>query len=181
MISEASQRVDARQGLPPSAPVPSSIIGPADDLNDVPVSAELRADLLNSDAWEGILTTYGRTMGVAVALTDHQGRVLGECQNVQPFWKRIHGSASRWGSGCPFCITTHSPCTAVADALQSGGTVVVHDQAGLTHVTVPLLLGKQHLGAIIAGQVFDRFPEPLRLHRVANEFGVRRRNSGRWR
>ena len=172
MISEALQRVYARDCLPLSARVPSSIVGPTDDLNDVPVSAELRADLLNSDAWEEILTTYGRTMGVAVALTDPQGRVLGECQNVRPFWKLIHSSAARWSSGCPFCLTTYSPCTAVADALQSGGTVVVHDQAGLTHVTVPLLLGKQHLGAIIAGQVFDRFPEPLRLRRVANEFGI---------
>src|SRR6266481_3474313 len=29
-----------------------------------------------------------------------------------------------------------------------------------------------HLGAIIAGQVFDRYPEPLPLRRVANEVGV---------
>jgi PAS domain S-box-containing protein len=48
----------------------------------------------------------------------------------------------------------------------------VRDQAGLTHVAVPLLLGKRHLGAIIAGQVFDRYPEPLPLRRVAKEYGV---------
>ena len=49
---------------------------------------------------------------------------------------------------------------------------MVRDQAGLTHVAVPLLLGKRHLGAIIAGQVFDRYPEPLPLRRVAKEYGV---------
>jgi len=56
--------------------------------------------------------------------------------------------------------------------MQTGGTVMVRDQAGLTHVAVPLLLGKRHLGAIIAGQVFDRYPEPLPLRRVAKEYGV---------
>jgi PAS domain S-box-containing protein len=48
----------------------------------------------------------------------------------------------------------------------------VRDQAGLTHVAVPLSLGKQHLGAIIAGQVFDNYPDPLAVRRVAKEFGV---------
>jgi PAS domain S-box-containing protein len=48
----------------------------------------------------------------------------------------------------------------------------VRDLAGLIHVAVPLFLGKLHLGAIIAGQVFDRYPEPLPLRRVANEVGV---------
>jgi len=47
-----------------------------------------------------------------------------------------------------------------------------HDQAGLTHIAVPLLLGKQCLGAIIAGQVFCRYPEPLPLQHVAKECGI---------
>ncbi len=47
--------------------------------------------------------------------------------------------------------------------------VMVRDQAGLTHVAVPLILGKQRLGAIIAGQVFDRYPEALSLRRVAKD------------
>ena len=136
------------------------------------LSPRLRADLLDFDAWGEILTTYGRTMRVAVALTDAQGHVLGKCHNAQPVWRLVHDAAHGWGAGCPFCITTRLPCTAVAEALQTGGAVMVRDQAGLTHVAVPLLLGKQHLGAIIAGQVFDRYPEPLLLRRVAKEFGV---------
>jgi PAS domain S-box-containing protein len=39
-------------------------------------------------------------------------------------------------------------------------------------VAVPLLLGKQRLGAIIAGQVFDRYADPLLLGRVAKEFAI---------
>jgi len=47
-----------------------------------------------------------------------------------------------------------------------------HDQAGLTHIAVPLFLGKQCLGAIIAGQVLCRYPEPLPLQHVAKECGI---------
>jgi PAS domain S-box-containing protein len=136
------------------------------------LSPGLRAELLDLEAWGEILTTYGRTMGVAVALTDAQGSLLGEPHNVQPVWRLIHDATlGRW-SGCPFCVTSHLPCTAVTEALRSDGVVMTHDQAGLTHVAVPLILGNQHLGAIIAGQVFDRYPEPLPLRRVAKEFHV---------
>jgi PAS domain S-box-containing protein len=143
-----------------------------DGIDTAELSPELRADLLDLDAWSEILATYGRTMRVAVALTDSQGRVLGECHNPQPVWRLVHDAGSTWRAECPFCITTGSPCAAVAEALQTGAVVMVRDEAGLTHVAVPLVLGKGHLGTIIAGQVFDRYPESLPLRRVAKEFGV---------
>src|ERR1700722_12054472 len=80
--------------------------------------------------------------------------------------------AGRNWTGCPFCISPAVPCTAVADAFRKGGVVTVRDQAGLTHVAVPLLLGKHRLGVILAGQVFDRYPDPLPLRRVARDFGI---------
>jgi PAS domain S-box-containing protein len=136
------------------------------------LSPALRADLLDFAAWGEILTTYGRSVKVAVALTNSQGQILGKCQNPQPLWSLLRDASPGGAAGCPFCITTRLRCTAVEEALQTGGTVMVHDEAGLTHVAVPLSLGKQPLGAIIAGQVFDRYPEPLVLRRVAKEFGV---------
>ena len=173
MISEASGRVDACQYLSPAVPIPCfhgrTLV---DESASMELSPRLRDDLLNLDAWGEILTTYGRTMRVAVALTDSEGHVLGKCHNAQPAWRLIHDAGHGWGTGCPFCIATSPPCTAVAEAMQTGGTVMVRDQAGLTHVAVPLLLGKRRLGAIIAGQVFDRYPEPLPLRRVAKEYGV---------
>jgi PAS domain S-box-containing protein len=153
--------------------VSEAILEPAHStIEVVELSPGLRAELLDLEAWGGILTTYGRTMGVAVALTDAQGSLLGEPHNVQPVWRLIHDATLGGWSGCPFCVTSHLPCTAVTEALRSGGVVMAHDQAGLTHVAVPLLLGKLHIGAIIAGQVFDRYPEPLPLRRVAKEFHV---------
>jgi PAS domain S-box-containing protein len=173
MITEASGPVDSSDRWPLAVPIPSPCDGGlAAESDGMELPPKLLADLLDFDAWGEILTTYGRTMRVAVALTDVQGHVLGRCHNAQPVWKLVHDAVRSWGAGCPFCITTHLPCTAVAEALQAGGPVMVRDQAGLIHVAVPLSLGKVHLGAIIAGQVFDRYPEPLPLRRLAKEFGV---------
>jgi PAS domain S-box-containing protein len=132
----------------------------------------MRGDLLDFDAWGEVLKMYGRTLRVAVALTDSDGLLLGKCYNPQPVWSLVRDAASDWNPGCPFCITKRLPCAAVADAVRTGAAVMVHDQAGLTHVAIPLTLGKETLGAIIAGQVFDRYPEPLILRRVAKDFGI---------
>jgi PAS domain S-box-containing protein len=172
MIPEAPGRVHASEPLPPLFPITSNLGNSfADESSNMDLSPRLRADLLDLDAWGEILTTYGRTMRVAVALTDADGHVLGKCHNPQPVWSLVHDAAHDW-NGCPFCIRNGLPCTAVAEALQSGGVVIAHDQAGLYHAAVPLSLGKQRLGAIIAGQVFDRYPESLRLRRVAKQFGI---------
>jgi PAS domain S-box-containing protein len=173
MTSEAPGRVEAPAYSPPA----TAILPPCDsallhEKGNMEVSPALRADLLDFKAWSEILTTYGRTMRVAVALTDSQGQLLGKCHNPQPVWQLVNNAVRGRGPGCPFCITTRLPCTAVADALQTGGVVMVRDQAGLTHVVVPLLLGKLRFGAIVAGQVFDRYPDSLVLRRVAKDFGV---------
>jgi PAS domain S-box-containing protein len=174
MTSETQAGVDhVKENLP--QPAPTSVLSsrrPAGEAEMVELSPSLQSELLDLDAWGEILTMYGRTMGVAVALTDAQGCLLGESHNVQPVWKLIHDSAPPWAGRCPFCITSLLPCNAVKNALHAGGTVMTRDQAGLTHVAVPLLLGKRPLGAIIAGQVFDHYPEPLALRRVAKEFDV---------
>jgi PAS domain S-box-containing protein len=172
MIPETSERVNSteysRPLFPSISPERRSFAGTS---TDIQLSPRLRADLLDLDAWGEILTTYGKTMRVAVALTDSNGCVLGKFHNAQPVWTLVHDAAHDW-IGCPFCINTGLPCNAVAEALESGGVVRTHDQAGLTHVTVPLLLGKQRLGAIVAGQVFDRYPEPFALRHVAKDFGI---------
>ncbi len=111
-------------------------------------------------------------MKLAVALTDSHGRLLGQCYNPQPVWRLARGAAPQGGSECSFCLAPHVPCTAVAEALKTGGVVLVHDGAGLAHVAVPLSLGGHPLGALIAGQVFNHYPEPLPLQGVARTFKV---------
>jgi PAS domain S-box-containing protein len=135
-------------------------------------SPTIRGELLDPESWREVLTTYARTTRLAVALIDAEGRQLGECYNPQPVWKLVHEARSERAAKCPFCMAPEAPCVAVAEALQTTGVVMAHDRAGLAHVAVPLTLEGQGIGGLIAGQVFDRFPEPLRLQRVAREFGV---------
>jgi PAS domain S-box-containing protein len=173
MIPKGSGRLVADARLPAAASTYSPYQPDwADENADFELSAKMRVDLLDFDAWGAVLKMYGRTLRVAVAMTDSDGLLLGKCYNPQPVWSLVRDAASDWDPGCPFCITKRLPCTAVADAVRTGAAVVVHDQAGLTHVAIPLTLGKDTLGAIIAGQVFDRYPEPLILRRVAKDFGI---------
>jgi PAS domain S-box-containing protein len=172
MIPKGLGRLGAGARFPPVVSRSPYQPGLAEENGGVELSATMRADLLDFDAWGEILKMYGRTMRVAVALTDSDGLLLGKCHNPQPVWNLVRDAASDWDPGCPFCITKRLPCAAVADAVRTGAAVMAHDLAGLTHIAVPLTLGKETLGAIIAGQVFDRFPEPLMLRRVARDFGI---------
>jgi len=76
------------------------------------------------------------------------------------------------GAGCPFSLAPLKPCSCVADALATGGFGVARDRTGLVHFAVPLLLGEHPLGALVAGQVFDQYPEQLPLEQVARQLGL---------
>jgi PAS domain S-box-containing protein len=133
---------------------------------------EWRSELLDADAWAEVLDKFGRTMRLAVALTNSKGKILGKCHNPQPVWAMARQKLSEPGTACNFCLAPWPACTAVADALKTGTVVLVHDQACLAHIAVPLILGGRRLGTLIAGQVFDRYPEPLALRRIARDFGI---------
>lgn len=141
-------------------------------LSYVDLSPEWRDELLDPEGWNQVLETFAGTMKVAVALTDREGRLLGQCHNPQPTWRMARAAKPAADLGCSFCLAPPVFCGAVADALRTGGVVLVEDQAGLAHVAVPLSLGGQKLGTLIAGQVFSRYPEPLPLHRVARAMGI---------
>jgi PAS domain S-box-containing protein len=138
----------------------------------VDISPEWRSELLDPKGWDKVLGTFAGTMRLAVALTDLRGRLLGQCHNPQPAWRLARDAWSEAEGGCPFCLAPPASCNGVSDALSAGGAVIVEDRAGLAHVSVPLSLGGRQLGALIAGQVFSRYPEPLLLERVARERAV---------
>lgn len=137
--------------------------------NGSPVSADLLAQLLNPQSWSLSLDRFARTTNVAVALTDITGRLIGECQNPQPLWLLAHGSPVLSGAVCPFCILKQTNCNVVREALRTGKVTEIKDAAGLAHVAAPLFLEGAPLGAVIAGQVFVEYPQPLALERLANE------------
>jgi len=145
-----------------------------EEFRQLDLSEELRHQLLEPAGWSKVLETFAVTMKLAVALTDTEGRLLGQCHNPQPVWRLVSGAKPLAASECPFCLAPPAFCGAVKDALRTRKVAIVEDQAGLAHVAAPLSLGGQQLGSLIAGQVFTRYPEPLRLERVARDSGISR-------
>ena len=141
----------------------------------------IRADLLDPALWQDGLAKYARGTNLAVALADAAGRLIGEAINPRPTWSLLHAKppptspasegAAR-GVGCPFSLAPLKPCNCVADALARGGFVVARDRTGLVHFAVPLVLRGHPLGALVAGQVFDQYPEQLPLEQVAKQLGL---------
>jgi PAS domain S-box-containing protein len=157
----ANGAAEIRQGNPPE-----------EESSYPDLSLEWHDELLDPEGWHKVLETFAGTMRLAVALTDPEGRLLGKCHNPQPTWRLARGARGEPDGECPFCLAPPGSCNAVGEALRTGKVVIVQDQAGLAHVAAPLSLGGQQLGALIAGQVFSHYPEPLPLQRVAREFGI---------
>ena len=132
----------------------------------------IRADLLDPANWQEGLATFARATNLAVALVDAEGRLLGECLNPQPTWLLLHAKKPAAVERCPFTLAPLKPCTCVADALAKGDLVLAHEPTGLVHFAVPLQLGEHPLGALVAGQVFDQYPEQLPLEQVARQLGL---------
>jgi PAS domain S-box-containing protein len=140
------------------------------------------AELLDPESWGETLSPFGHTMRLAVALTDVHGNLLGPCHNPQPVWSLAKEAKSELRqpdsripdkkATCLFCLAPNPPCSAVADALATGEITYAHDQAGLAHAAIPLFLGNQKIGALIAGQTFAEYPQPLALQRIAKNFGA---------
>jgi signal transduction histidine kinase len=152
--------------------------GPCAQPIGVELAPAIRADLLAPALWQDGLAKYARATNLAVALADTAGRLIGEYINPRPTWSLLHAKtppiaphsegAAR-GVGCPFSLTPLSPCICVADALARGGFIVARDRTGLVHFAVPLVLGGHPLGALVAGQVFTRYPEQLPLEQIARQ------------
>jgi signal transduction histidine kinase/CheY-like chemotaxis protein/pimeloyl-ACP methyl ester carboxylesterase len=144
-----------------------------------PIGVELPpatlADLLDPALWQDGLAKYARATNLAVALADTAGRLIGSTINPRPMWSVLHSktppisSPPAGGVGCPFSLTPLSPCNCAADALARGGVVMARDRTGLVHFAVPLVLGGHPMGALVAGQVFTRYPEQLPLEHIARQ------------
>ena len=132
----------------------------------------MRDALFDPESWHESLDAYARATNLAVALVDAAGRLIGKCINPQPTWSRLHAHQAAADGGCPFVLAPLKPCTCIADALATRTLVLARDRTGLVHFTVPLVLGDQAVGALLAGQVFDRYPDQLLLEHVAKHCGL---------
>jgi signal transduction histidine kinase len=136
------------------------------------LSPALRQQLLDPAVWQQSLEKYARACNLAVALVDVDGRQLGPCINPRPTWRLFRAQSPPDAGACPFCLMPSQPGNCVSAAVTKGDLGVTRDRTGLVHVTVPLVLGEHALGALIAGQVFDQYPEPAVLEHVAVRLGL---------
>src|SRR5262245_60271110 len=134
----------------------------------------VRAALLDPVLWRQMLEPYAQAVHLAVALTDTHGHLLDTCINPQPLWSLLRAKNPASPDECPFCLLPVTPCTGVVEALRKREVVVTHDRLGLAHFVVPLVLGDQPLGTLIAGQVFDQYPDwrQLKLKQIAEKFAL---------
>ena len=136
-------------------------------------SPALRAALLDPELWRNSLHTYARATHLAVALTDTHGNLLDKCLNPRPTWQLLQAQiAAGFPSGCPFSLVSHQSCACITDALTRERVVMTRDRTRLVHFAVPLIFGGQQLGAVLAGQVFDQYPEQLVLEQLATHLGL---------
>jgi signal transduction histidine kinase/CheY-like chemotaxis protein/ligand-binding sensor protein len=161
--------------LEPLRPVPrrvSDLGRLAAQPTPVALSPAWQAMLLDPESWRESLERYARATRLAVALTDAQGTLLGACLNPQPTWQQMAAGVSPAQGGCPFSLSRNEPCTCFADALAGAQVSLARDRTGLVHVAVPLSLSGQPLGVVLAGQVFDQYPEQVVLEHVAKQLSL---------
>ena len=129
------------------------------------------SELLDSEGWGAVLETYSRSVDVAVALVDHDGVLIGKCHNPKPIWT-LAQTARPTRRGCLFCLDEDGDCTAAADAEKTRSIVLVTGLGGFSHSAFAIFLNDQHMGTLLAGQVFAQYPELLMLEQVAKEYGL---------
>jgi two-component sensor histidine kinase/ligand-binding sensor protein len=130
-----------------------------------------RAELLDPEAWAAILETFARGVDVAVALAAHDGTIIGRVHNAKPIWKLARAARPDW-RGCAFCLDDAGDCTATADAEQARSLVMICGLGGFAHTAFPIFLEDQHMGTLLAGQVFDQYPDFLVVEQVAIRYGL---------
>lgn len=135
--------------------------------------SKVRETLLDPALWRPVLEEYALAMELAVALTDARGHLLGECINPQPLWSLLRPHTAVEGV-CVFCLVPSERCTAHTDALKKGELIITSNRLGLAHFVVPLSIGGERLGTLIAGQVLGQFPDRhrLELEQTARERGI---------
>ena len=133
------------------------------------LTGETLIDLLVPSVWRPALEQYARATQIAVQFFDHDGNVITDCINPQPLWRAMQTNRVD-GRGCGFSIGNET-CTCVKEAFDERKNVFVTGETGLVHFAVPLFLQETAVGVLLAGQVFDQYPETLSLDRAARASG----------
>jgi two-component sensor histidine kinase len=131
---------------------------------------DLDRQLLDPEAWVPVIDRFARSCRLAVQLFDGSGRALTRVVNEQEFSLTLHTGVA--DDERPLGATKGDTEDLARRAIGSGELTTATDDSGLGYVAVPLRLAERGRGALIAGQVFLRFPDQLALDRMGRERGV---------
>jgi two-component sensor histidine kinase/ligand-binding sensor protein len=131
---------------------------------------DLDRQLLDPGAWVPVIDRFARSCRLAVQLFDASGRALTRVVNEQEFSLSLHAGLP--DDERPLGATKSDTEDLARRAIRSGELTVATDDSGLGYVAVPLRLAGRGRGALIAGQVFLRFPDQLALDRMGRKRGV---------
>jgi two-component sensor histidine kinase/ligand-binding sensor protein len=131
---------------------------------------DLERQLLDPGAWVPVIDRFARSCRLAVQLFDGTGRALTRVINEQEFALALHTGVA--DGERPLGATKSDTQDLACRAIRSGRLITATDDSGLGYVAVPLRLAERGRGALIAGQVFLRFPDQLALDRMARERGL---------
>jgi signal transduction histidine kinase/CheY-like chemotaxis protein len=129
----------------------------------------VRDELLEPASWQELLQGYARATKLAVMMVDTTGAPLGRCISPHQIWEFMTDYGSSRTSPCPFCLHPEPGCQAVAEAGRAQKVAFARDRAGFVHIAVPVTVAGRVIAFILAGQVFDRFPEQLLLDDLARK------------
>jgi signal transduction histidine kinase len=135
------------------------------------LTAAVRGQLLDPASWREPLEGYARATKLAVMMVDAGGVPLGPCVNPQRLWSLVRAQCGKTEQACPFCLHPEPCCHALQDAERTRAVSFARDRAGVVHMVVPVTLTGRTIAFILAGQVFDRFPEQLLLDHLARATG----------
>jgi two-component sensor histidine kinase len=131
---------------------------------------DLDRQLLDPKVWVPVIDRFARSCRLAVQLFDGSGRALTRVVNEQEFSLSLHAGVA--DDERPLGATKGDTEDLARRAIGSGELTTTTDDSGLGYVAVPLRLAERGRGALIAGQVFLRFPDQLALDRIGRERGV---------
>jgi two-component sensor histidine kinase/ligand-binding sensor protein len=131
---------------------------------------DLERQLLDAGAWVPVIDRFARSCRLAVQLFDGTGGALTRVINEQEFALALHTGVA--DGERPLGATKSDTQDLACRAIRSGRLITATDDSGLGYVAVPLRLAERGRGALIAGQVFLRFPDQLALDRMARERGL---------
>ena len=131
---------------------------------------DLDRQLLDPEAWVPVIDRFARSCRLAVQLFDGSGRALTRVVNEQEFSITLHTGVAV--DERPLGATKGDTEDLARRAIGSGELTTATDDSGQGYVAVPLRLAERGRGALIAGQVFLRFPDQLALDRMGRERGV---------